>query len=154
MNRCVRSVTPYRGLTASRITIFILLAPLSLLAQTPAAPLFNVLDLDRGKPAEVILQNGGSARVELMDRTETRDRVRGAVRNSRLRVRVNGQEVSLDCANHRLPVTVAGVHVDCEVTKGLLDNSRSDPWGLVKEARLRSGRRAPRGCLPGVTSTR
>ena len=34
-------------------------------------------------------------------------------------------------------MTVAGVQVDCAVTRDFLSNSRTDPWGLVKDARLR-----------------
>jgi murein DD-endopeptidase MepM/ murein hydrolase activator NlpD len=132
-----RRTQAHARLWAGRILSLILLAPLSLFSQTPAPSLMSVVDLDRGQSAEVKPHNGGEARVELLDRTETRDSVRRAVRNSGVRVRVNGYEVSLDCGNYRLPVTVAGVQVDCEVTKGLLDNSRSNPWGLVKEARLR-----------------
>jgi murein DD-endopeptidase MepM/ murein hydrolase activator NlpD len=114
-----------------------MLVPLPLLSQAPTAPLMSVVDLDKGQPAEVTLHGGGKVRVELLDRTEMRDSVRGAVRNSDVRLNVNGQQVSLGCGNYRLPVTIAGVQVDCEVTRGLLDNSRSNPWGLAKEARLR-----------------
>jgi hypothetical protein len=118
---------------AVRVIGSLLLASLALRAQPP----MSVADLNAGEPAEVRLHDGGTARVELLERTEVRDNVRGAVRSARVRVKVNGREVRLDCGNYHLPVTVAGVQVDCAVTKGLLGNSRTDPWGLVKEARLR-----------------
>jgi murein DD-endopeptidase MepM/ murein hydrolase activator NlpD len=114
-----------------------MLAPLSLFSQPLVAPLMSVVDLDKGQPVEVKLHNGDKARIELLGSTEICDNVRGAVRNSRVRVKVNGREIQLDCGNYRLPVTVSGVQVDCAVTKGLLTNSRDDPWGLVKDARLR-----------------
>ena len=63
----------------------ILLAPLMLLSQQPAAPLMSVVDLDKGRPVEVKLHNGDKARIELLERTETFDNVRGAVRNARVR---------------------------------------------------------------------
>ncbi len=97
----------------------------------------SVVDLNAGQPEEVKLHNGASARVELLERTEICDNVRGAVRNARARVKVNGREVRLDCGNYNLPVAVAGVQVDCAVTKGFLGNSRDNPWGLAKDARLR-----------------
>src|SRR5262249_34004087 len=57
-------------------------------------------------------------------------------------VEVAGQKVTLVSANYRLPVTVAGVQIDCPVTKGYRqDNARGvagdNPWGLDKDARLR-----------------
>ena len=107
------------------------------LARQFAMPLMTAVDLDLGQPVEVKLHNGEIARVELLERTETADKVRGAVRNSRVRVAVNGKELELDCGNYRLPVPFAGVQIDCAVTSALLGNSRDNPWGLEKDARLR-----------------
>ena len=59
------------------------------------------------------------------------------MRHAWVRVKVNGQETRLECGNYNLPVSAGGVQVDCSMSKGLLANSRTDPWGLVKEARLR-----------------
>jgi hypothetical protein len=50
---------------------------------------------------------------------------------------VNGKEIQLECGNYRLPLAVAGVQVDCAVTKGYLETTRSAVWGLEKDARLR-----------------
>ena len=57
-------------------------------------------------------------------------------------VEVDGEKVTLVSANYRLPVTVAGVQIDCPVTKGYRQNrlngvAGDDPWGLDKDARLR-----------------
>jgi hypothetical protein len=133
----MREFHAHTTLFASGVAGLFLLAPLMLFSQSPAAPLMRTVDLDIGQPVEVRIHNGGRTRVELLERTESCDNVRGAVRNSRVRVKVNGREVKLDCGNYRLPGTVAGVQVDCAVTKGLLGNSRDNPWGLVKDARLR-----------------
>jgi len=133
----MREFHAHTTLFASGVAGLFLLAPLMLFSQSPAAPLMRTVDLDIGQPVEVRIHNRGRTRVELLERTESCDNVRGAVRNSRVRVKVNGREVKLDCGNYRLPGTVAGVQVDCAVTKGLLGNSRDNPWGLVKDARLR-----------------
>lgn len=117
------------------IMILLLVAPL--LAQAPRKPLFRVVDVNRGEPADVALPDGKTVRLELLEAAETADTVRGAVRLSRVRVRVNREEVWLECASYRLPVTAGGVQVDCSVTKGLLANSRNNPWGIEKDARLR-----------------
>ena len=107
-------------------------------AQPPKPPLMRVVDLNAGERVEVVLHDGSKARIELLDRTEASDTVRGAVRHAWVRVRVNGKEAGLECGNYNLPVLVGGVQVDCAVSKGLLGNSRTDPWGLVKDARLRA----------------
>jgi murein DD-endopeptidase MepM/ murein hydrolase activator NlpD len=106
-------------------------------AQQPEALLFRLMDVNQGEPTVVALSSGTTARVQLLERSELADTVRGAVRQSRVRVKVNGEEVWLDCGNYRLPVTAGGVQIDCSVTKGLLTNSRANPWAIEKDARLR-----------------
>jgi murein DD-endopeptidase MepM/ murein hydrolase activator NlpD len=59
------------------------------------------------------------------------------VRKARVQVEVNGRQVWLDSANYALPKTVAGVQIDCSITKGCVANSDSEPWGLDADARLR-----------------
>lgn len=127
-----------------RLLLLALLLPVSshLCAPIPASgetltPLVRVVDLNVGETANVQLHDGSSARVRLLGRDDTRDSVRKAVRDARVEVEVNGRGTTLHCANYRLPVTVAGVQIDCTVTKGYLDNSRTDPWGLERDARLR-----------------
>src|SRR5262245_36320108 len=122
----------------SLLTIWLSVCVLTLHAQPQKMPLMRVVDLDAGEPAtDVVLHNGANARVELLGCSHSSDSVRGAVRHSRVRLKVNGHEIELECGNYNLPVTVAGVQVDCAVTKDFLSNSRTDPWGLVKDARLR-----------------
>jgi hypothetical protein len=105
-------------------------------------PLVRAVDLNLGESQTVELADGSRAAVKLLALRETRDRLRHAVRRAEVRVRVNGREVSLVSANYRLPVTVAGVRIDCPVTRGYRrDSTRDtrgrDPWGLDKDARLR-----------------
>ncbi len=122
----------------SLLTIWLLARALALFGQPVKMPLMRVVDLDAGEPAaEVVLHNGAKARIELLEHSAVSDSVRGAVRHARVRLKVNGKEVQLECGNYNLPVTVAGVQVDCAVTRDFLSNSRTDPWGLVKDARLR-----------------
>ena len=110
----------------------------------------SVVDLSAGQAVQVRLHTGDQARVELLERTEVRDNVRGAVRSARVRLMVNGRGIELECGNYRLPVTVAGVRIDCAVTKGLLRNSRNDPWGLVQDARLRLWPAGSAALAPGT----
>jgi murein DD-endopeptidase MepM/ murein hydrolase activator NlpD len=105
-------------------------------------PLMRTVDLKVGASQEVVLANGTKARVKLLDLRETRDDLRQAVRRAEVDVEVNGQKMSLVSGNYRLPVTVAGVQIDCPVTRGYRVSSSpgvrgEDPWGLDADARLR-----------------
>jgi len=120
------------------LTIWLTAGAVTPLAQPLKLPLMRVVDLNVGEPsAEVILHNGAKASIALLERSAVSDSVRRAVRHTLVRVKANGQEVQLECGNYDLPVTVGGVQVDCAVTRDFLKNSRTDPWGLVKDARLR-----------------
>jgi len=99
-------------------------------------PLVRVVDLNVGESQEVELCNGTKAQVKLIDLYETRDSLRDAVRAARVKVEVNSQLITLTSSTYHLPMTIAGVLIDCPITKGYLKNS-SDAWGLVKDARLR-----------------
>src|SRR5262245_30619748 len=100
---------------------------------------FATVDLDRNESADVRLPDGSKARVKLLDVEETRDSLRSALRLARVKVEINGRTTTLVSGNYRLPVTVAGVQVDCPATKGLYRNHDKfeDSWGLDKDARLR-----------------
>jgi murein DD-endopeptidase MepM/ murein hydrolase activator NlpD len=100
-------------------------------------PRVRVVDLDIGESAEVELCDGSNARVKLLAVIESRDSIRSAVRNAEAKVEVNGQATELTSAIYHLPASVAGVQIDCPITRGYMTNSDHDPWGLVKAARLR-----------------
>ncbi len=119
------------------LTVWFSAGAVGRLPQPLEMPLMRVVDLNEREPAEVVLHNGTTARIELLERAAVSDGVRGAVRHARVQVKLNGQEVRLECGNYNLPTTVAGVQVDCAVTRDFLRNTRTDPWGLVKDARLR-----------------
>src|SRR5262245_599411 len=71
--------------------------------------LFRSLDLDVGESSEVALADGAKASVAVLDLQEATDSPRGAIRQARVKVLVNGQEATLTSATYHLPVTVAGV---------------------------------------------
>src|SRR5271169_1377450 len=113
---------------------FFLLVPSITVAQQP---LFRVVDLDVGATERVQPANGKSATVKLLSTSETRDRVRSAIRDARVELEINGVRATVSCGNYRLPVTAGGVQVDCEVTKAYYKDTNADHWALVKDARLR-----------------
>jgi murein DD-endopeptidase MepM/ murein hydrolase activator NlpD len=100
------------------------------------APLMRAVDLSIGESANVEMANGKSATVVLVGVDEQRDPIRSAVREARVRVEVNGTPVTLSSGNYNLPVSAAGVQLDCPITGGYRANS-DDAWGLDKDARIR-----------------
>lgn len=99
--------------------------------------LVRVVDLNVGEATEVELSNGKKATVKLLDLQETRDPFRDAVRKAQVKVEVNGKIITLTAANYSLPQTIAGVQIDCSITRGYNSNTNRDAWGLDKDARLR-----------------
>jgi murein DD-endopeptidase MepM/ murein hydrolase activator NlpD len=100
-------------------------------------PLVRVVDMNIGDSQEVTLCDGKKASVKLLGIEETRDSICDAIRAARVRVEVNGTPVTLVSANYRLPTTVAGVQIDCSITKGYLSNSGENAWAIEKDARFR-----------------
>jgi murein DD-endopeptidase MepM/ murein hydrolase activator NlpD len=108
--------------------------------QQPAAaqPLVRSVDLAVGEEQELVLADGSRVRVKLLSLEETRDSLRQAVRQARVKLQLNGTSLMLTAATYHLPVSVAGVQVDCPVTGGYtLPNPKANPWGLYKDARIR-----------------
>jgi hypothetical protein len=113
-------------------------------------PLPQVLELDSGATETVQLPGGKPITVKLLGTSEGSDRIRSAVRAAQAEVTVNGERVVLSCGNYQLPVAVAGVRIDCPITKAYYRNTRTDHWGLAREARLRlwpSGALLPPGSM-------
>jgi len=112
-----------------------------LVAQPPEptrTPLVRTLDLNVGEKVDVTLCDGSKAAVKLLDVTETRDALCEAIRLAVVTVEVNGRRTELVAATYRLPTTIAGVRIDCAVTKGYIEaSSKKNIWGLLKDARLR-----------------
>jgi hypothetical protein len=106
---------------------------------TPArTALVRVADLDVGETQEFELADRKAVRVKLLSVDETRDAMRDAVRRALVKVEINGQSLVLTSATYHLPLSFAGVQIDCPVTKGCVGNSsEGNAWGLLKDARLR-----------------
>ena len=119
---------------------WIVVSPLA--AEPPAAtrtPLVRTVDLDVGERQEVVLCDGSRATVQLLDLDEQRDSVRQAVRRAVATVDVNGQRIELVAAMYHLPATIAGVRIDCAVTKGYTEDSSkrtSGDWSRTPRLRL------------------
>ncbi len=101
------------------------------------SPLLRTVDLDIGESVKLKLSDGTPATVKLLSIKETADTMSQAVRRAEVAVEVNGEQVDLISANYHLPTTVAGVQIDCPLTRGYVANSGGDAWGLKKDARLR-----------------
>src|SRR5437667_10259453 len=100
--------------------------------------LVRTVDLSANEAQEVELADRTSVRVKLLSVDETRDALRNAVRQARVKAELNGQSLVLTSATYHLPVKFAGVQIDCPITKGHVGNSsEGNAWGLVKDARLR-----------------
>lgn len=101
-------------------------------------PIFRTVDLDLNEAKEVELADRTRMRVKLLALDETRDSMRDAVRQARVKLELNGQSLVLTSATYHLPTSFAGVQIDCPITKGFVGNSRQgNVWGLLKDARLR-----------------
>jgi murein DD-endopeptidase MepM/ murein hydrolase activator NlpD len=100
-------------------------------------PIRTVIDLNLGEEKKIELSDGSPANIELLDVSCLRDKFLQAVRSSTVRVRVNGETVTLNSGNYNLPVKVSGVRIDCPVTRHYYSKTMQDSWGLDKDARLR-----------------
>jgi hypothetical protein len=98
----------------------------------------RAVDLGVNEAQEVELDNGTKVRVKLLQLDEAQDSLRDAVRRARVQIELNGHSLVLTSATYHLPVTFAGVQIDCPITKGHVANSsQGNAWGLLKDARLR-----------------
>ena len=100
-------------------------------------PLFRAVDIDVGATEQVQFSDGKRTTVKLLSISETRDKVRSAIREARVEVEINGSRTTLSCGNYGLPVTLGEVQADCTATKAYYPNTNHDHWGLEKDARLR-----------------
>lgn len=100
-------------------------------------PLVRVVDLNVGESTHVKLCNGEQVEVKPVKLVETRDRIRQAVRSAMVTVQVDGEEITLESGMYNLPQRVAGVQIDCSITRGYNSNGTPGFWGLDRDARLR-----------------
>ena len=107
--------------------------------QPSIRPLQTTVDLNIGQTKTVNLCDGSQVTVKLLDIKETRDKLRGCIRNSDVTLEIDGQKATIQSARYHLPVTVGKFQVDCPVTKGHLkgDVYNKQVWALDTDARLR-----------------
>ena len=77
---------------------FTLLAVIGLMPQSASKtekPLFRTVDLNVGDIREVELSDGSKAKVKLLEIKEIRDGLRSAIRQSQVKVEVNGKMITL-----------------------------------------------------------
>ena len=110
---------------------------LALFAVAPEiVPLHHTLDLSVNESVEVAVGRAKTT-VRLVSISSTADSLRDAVRDASVDVEIGGARLHLSCGNYNLPVRTGAVQVDCPLNRLLLANSNRNPWGLVKDARLR-----------------
>src|SRR6185312_4471428 len=132
-------------------------APALAKAQSSAAPdekltpIVRTADLNVGETQEIELAGGKKVAIKLLDLKETRDDLRNAVRKAEVTVEVGGEKITMVSANYRLPAKIAGVQIDCPITKGYRErSSTANPWGLEKDARIRVWRAGSPLMNPGT----
>ena len=104
---------------------------------TRLEPIVRVIDLNVSETNQVMLSNGKTVEIKLLDLKEARDPIRQAVRSALVTVQVDDQQVTLESGMYNLPVRVGNVQIDCPVTSGYNSNGSPEFWGLDKAARLR-----------------
>lgn len=100
-------------------------------------PLRSVANLCIGESQDVLLVNGDTVKIRLIEVEEIHDELRGAVREAHVTVSVDGEEVTIISGNYNLPVKIGKVQLDCPVTGGYVKNVRIDDYGFDKDARIR-----------------
>ena len=90
-----------------------------------------ISELNIGEVQDVKLTNGDVVNLSLIEIKEIRDSVRNAIRESLVKVSVDGEEIILSAANYNLPVIAGNVQIDCPAIKGYLSNSNDDAWKLM-----------------------
>jgi len=100
-------------------------------------PVRVVAELDIGESQDVLLSNGETVKLSLMQVDVFRDSLRNAIRSARVKVSVDGEEITITSGNYNLPVTAGKVQIDCPVVKDYSTTSRRNIWALEKDARFR-----------------
>jgi murein DD-endopeptidase MepM/ murein hydrolase activator NlpD len=105
--------------------------------ETFLTPLRVVTELNTGESREIKLSNADLVNITLLEINETRDSLHDAIRDARVRISVDGEEITLSSGNYNMPVAVGNVLIDCPVVKGIYSNTVEDRWALTKDARFR-----------------
>jgi murein DD-endopeptidase MepM/ murein hydrolase activator NlpD len=98
----------------------------------------TVIEMNIGESQKIRLNNGDIVHVSLLDVIIERDSLRGAVRDARVRLTVDGKEITIGSGNYHLPVTTGKVQIDCPVIKEYtVSNYYRHDGALPKDVRLR-----------------
>ena len=97
------------------------------------------VDLDIGETTTVTLYDGTQATLTLKEVHYRKDPIRGAIREARLKVTVDGEEKWIVAGNYNLPVHFSKVKIDCPITSEYFKNGNfpEGMWKLTKDVRLR-----------------
>ena len=115
----------------------------------PAEPLVRTVDLDIGESQDVLLSNGRTVAVRLVDLAEVRDDVTDGVGWARVTVEVDGKRVEIASSPYGLKMEFEGVQLDSPITGGYLDKANGNMWALDKDARIRLWPKGSPGSTPG-----
>lgn len=126
----------------SVVAVGLVALPLSLAADQPKSSKervpFQTVDLATNEETVAELSDNSKVRLRLISVEERRDPIRDAIREARVKVEVDGRPLVLTSGTYHLPVTFAGIQIDCPVVKGYTNNAvREYSWGIVKDARFR-----------------
>lgn len=117
--------------------LFFTILTISCKRTTDLTPVRVVTELNLGESREITLTNGETVNLTLLEITDLRDSLRQAIRDVRVKVIVDGAEITLNSGNYNLPLEVGRIQIDCPVVKAYYSNSNADRWGLTKDARFR-----------------
>jgi hypothetical protein len=96
-----------------------------------------IAELNIGESRQVKLRNGEEVQLKLIAIDEETDACRGAIRGARIKISIDGEEVTLNTGNYNLPVTVGKVKIDCPFIKAYHSTAHRDSWGLSRDVRFR-----------------
>ncbi len=100
-------------------------------------PIRVVAEMNIGDTQDIMLSNGETVKLQLIQIDEVRDSLRDALRSASVKVSVDGEDLVLSVGNYNLPVMIGKVQIDCPVIKAYYTNADGDPWKLEKDARFR-----------------
>ncbi|MFA7491775.1 MAG: PKD domain-containing protein [Mariniphaga sp.] len=96
-----------------------------------------IAELNIGESQDVTLQNGEKVQLELLAIEVETDSVRNAIRGAKVKISVDGEEITLNTGNYNFPVTVGKVKIDCPFIQAYYSTAHRDSWGLSSDARFR-----------------
>ncbi|MFC2087336.1 PKD domain-containing protein [Bacteroidota bacterium] len=119
------------------LILLIIIAAYAGCNKSKEVPLRIVAELNIGESKEIKLPNRDIVKLSLLGIQTVCDSIRNAIHEVKVRISVNGEEITIGSGNYNLPVTVGEVQIDCPIVKNYYINSDWDVWKLKKDARFR-----------------